>query len=261
MSTDPENSGINPLYATTTTIKYPDSDGHGTGFYFNQAGETYLVTNRHVLKDEDEDGNMVHNPDSIRVFIRGHPDISQVSYFDIDLSDGEGNNWFSHPNQPDVDIAVVPINRRLSSLSGDDIVTGSLAFSSDHFLSDPDRIQGGDSALISGYPGMLAGTNMNLPVLRDARIASPYGVNFDGSPYFVTDARMHSGTSGSPVLASPSSMTHSSSGDMIVGGPQTALLGVHSATFKQDVEDVGEEWLDLNVAWYAEAIPDIINSF
>lgn len=259
MSAGSQSSGINPLYATTTTIKYPNSDGHGTGFYFNHGGDTHLVTNKHVLRDEDEDGNVVHNPDSIRVFIRGYPDISQVFYFDIDLSSGKGNDWYSHPSHPDIDIAVVPINRVLSPLYGDNIVTGSLAFSSNHFLSNPDRIQGGDSALIAGYPGMFVGTNMNLPVFRSALIASPYGVNFNGSPLFVTDARMHPGTSGSPVLASPSSMTQSPGGGITVGGPQTALLGVHSATFKQNVEDPGEEWLDLNVAWYAELIPDIIN--
>jgi hypothetical protein len=222
---------------------------------------TYIITNRHVLIDEDEDGNIVHNPDSIRFFIRGHSDISNLTYFDADLRGGEGSDWYGHPVSLEIDIAAVAINQRLSSLTDDDPVTGSLAFSSGDFLSDPSRIQGGDLALVAGYPGIFASTNRGFPVLRSARVASPYGVDFGGLPFFITDARMHSGTSGSPVLADPLSLRWSSGGShLTVGGPRTALLGVHSATYKQAVSDPGEEWLDLNVAWYAELIPDIVNS-
>lgn len=252
-------TSINPIYKTTTTIRYPDQDGHGTGFFFNSSGNTYLVTNRHVLKDEDESVQESHNPDSIRIFFRGFSDISQLSYYDIDLTEAQGNDWYVHPDFPEIDIAVIPVPQRLSTVSGETTLTGSLALSSDHFLEDTSRIQGGDSALIVGYPGMFAGRNINLPVVRSALISSPYGVNFDNDPYFITDARMHPGTSGSPVLASPESMGRSPEGNLNIGGQQIALLGVHSASFKQDAEDPGEEWLHLNKAWYAETIPEIID--
>ncbi|WP_160135559.1 S1 family peptidase [Halococcus salsus] len=259
MSGNSQPTGVSPLYATTTTIKFPNSDGHGTGFYYNHGDRTYLITNQHVLRDIDENGDVVHNPESVRIFVRNFPDITQLSYIDIDLSDGMGSDWYRHPSDTDVDVAVVPTDWNLTALYGGDPQTGSLAFSREHFISDPGRISGGDTARIACYPGIFVGTNMGLPVLRNALIASPYGVNFDGSRLFVTDARMHPGTSGSPVLASPESMMQSQN-RITVGGPRTALLGVHSATFKQEAVDPGEEWLDLNVAWYAEVIPEIIDS-
>jgi hypothetical protein len=40
----------------------------------------------------------------------------------------------------------------------------------------------------------------HLPVVRQASIASAYGTRFQGLGFFLTDARMHRGSSGSPVL-------------------------------------------------------------
>jgi hypothetical protein len=41
----------------------------------------------------------------------------------------------------------------------------------------------------------------HLPVARQAVIASAFGSRFQGQGYFLTDARMHRGTSGAPVVA------------------------------------------------------------
>jgi len=41
----------------------------------------------------------------------------------------------------------------------------------------------------------------HLPVARQAVIASAFGIRFQGQGYFLTDARMHRGTSGAPVVA------------------------------------------------------------
>ena len=57
-------------------------------------------------------------------------------------------------------------------------------------------------------------------MVRQAVIASSFGLRFQGLGYFLTDARTHRGTSGAPVVM------HSPSTD-----PQLPwkLLGVHSA--------------------------------
>lgn len=252
----PKQNQVDPLYTTTTRISFPYDDSHGTGFFYNQEGDTYLITNRHVVRDEEEG----HTPDSFRFFIRDHTDLSQLNWLDRSIKEGQNRDWFAHPNFPEADVVAIPLNQTLSSLSdGENAVTGSLAFSENDLLQAKDRITGGDSALILGYPGTFVDTSTYFPVIRDARISSPYGVPFNGQPMFITDARMHGGTSGSPVLADPASLTHFPSGGMVVGGQRVALLGVHSATYTQPtVDDPGEEWLDLNAAWFAELVEDII---
>jgi len=40
-----------------------------------------------------------------------------------------------------------------------------------------------------------------LPVVRQAAIASSFGLRFQGKGYFINDALTHRGTSGPPVLA------------------------------------------------------------
>jgi len=258
MPNEVQGNAVDPLFATTTRISFPDGDGHGTGFFYNQSGQTFLITNQHVIRDKEDE----HEPNSFRFFVRGHSDLSQISRLDCSIEDGIQEDWYVHPEYPDADVAAVPLNIQLSPLSNlDEAVTGSLAFSANELMEDDERITGGDSALILGYPGTFVDRTTYFPVIRNARIASPYGIPFNGQPLFITDARMHSGTSGSPVLADPSSLTHSHSGEIVVGGQRVALLGIHSATFRQpNVDDLGEEWLNLNAAWFAELVEDIIQN-
>ena len=95
----------------------------------------------------------------------------------------------------------------------------------------------------------------DFPVTRNAIVSTQYGFPYNGAPAFLTDARMHPGTSGSPVLAGPVTLiTH---GGIDLWGPAYKLLGVHSSTLLQPVEESERRWLDLNTSWYAELIEEI----
>jgi V8-like Glu-specific endopeptidase len=79
-------------------------------------------------------------------------------------------------------------------------------------------------------------------------IASSYGLRFQGKGYFLTDARTHRGTSGSPVLHSRPTAPQGS--DLA-----WSVLGVHSARIDVDTRDlVLDEALGLNCAWYADIL-------
>jgi hypothetical protein len=83
-------------------------------------------------------------------------------------------------------------------------------------------------------------------VVRQAVIASSFGLRFQGLGYFLTDARTHRGTSGAPVVM------RSQSTD-----PQLPwkLLGVHSARMDMAGRDLQlDETLGLNCAWYADIL-------
>jgi hypothetical protein len=85
----------------------------------------------------------------------------------------------------------------------------------------------------------------HLPVVRQAAIASAFGVRFQGEGCFLTDARTHRGMSGAPVVLRSS-------------GPQPLpwkLLGVHSSRLDMiDRDRQADDALGLNVAWYADML-------
>jgi hypothetical protein len=86
-------------------------------------------------------------------------------------------------------------------------------------------------------------------VVRQAVIASSFGLRFQGQGFFLTDARTHRGTSGAPVVmrAAPD--------DAETGELHWKLLGVHSSRMDMRTRDRQEdESLGLNCAWYADIL-------
>jgi hypothetical protein len=84
-------------------------------------------------------------------------------------------------------------------------------------------------------------------VVRQAVIASSFGLRFQGQGYFLTDARTHRGTSGAPVV-----MRVPDAGGMAL---PWKLLGVHSAGMDMGTRDLRlDETLGLNCAWYADIL-------
>ena len=264
---------VEPIFATTTPIRYKSVEGGGTGFFLNHNGETYLVTNRHVVDPEDE------SPDQARIWFRNYRDIANTNHFDISLSGGDSKDWFGHPESADIDLAVIPLDTRLSSV--DDVgsqnhMTGSLAFTRQHYIHE--NISVDNRVVILGYPGDFVDKTTLFPVRRNALISSPYGTRFNGSPFFVTDARMHPGTSGSPVLMQAGGMMMTSGDVPEERSKGVYLLGVHSATFyrseRGESENEDQLWsethddsengdeqptkYELNVAWYPELIDDVL---
>ena len=78
-------------------------------------------------------------------------------------------------------------------------------------------------------------------------MASCYGVCFGGLPYFLVDAHLHPGTSGSPVVSSHHTLFREQG-----HREGYALFGIHSAE-----RVIDEEPLGLNVVWYAHLLLDI----
>lgn len=143
-----------------------------------------------------------------------------------------------------VDIAAVEIDRP----SLPDGVLFS-AFTPAHLVIEFDRIEVGAPVLIVGFPLGFHDTLHRLPVARQAVIASAFGIRFQGQGYFLTDAMLHRGASGAPVVAR---MTSARSGRAELSW---MLLGVHAT--RLDVSDRDrdqDERLNLNCAWYADVI-------
>jgi len=111
-----------------------------------------------------------------------------------------------------------------------------------------------------GYPETFHDRRHNLPIFRNAMIASSYRVPFQGMPLFLTDANLHPGTSGSPVITKPKSAWVDDKGNTnLVTGTVYYLVGVHSGTI--DPAMTGGKDIGLGAAWYADLVEDIAAQF
>jgi S1-C subfamily serine protease len=215
---------------------------NATGFFFEREAQLYLVTSRHVLLDKPSD----HHPDRIEIEVHVNAEnLGDTRQFSIPLyRDGKSLWREGLDSAGPVDIAVLQIDR--AALPEKLLYR---AFTPAHLMSKLELIEIGMSVRIVGFPLGIHDLLHKLPVARQAVVASAFGVRFQGQGCFLTDARLHRGMSGAPVVARAQAR---------VSG-RTALpwmlLGVHSA--KLDVanrDSSQDESLDLNFAWYADIL-------
>lgn len=241
---------ISSWYRATTPIRYPGEEDHATGFFYTKNGETYLITNRHVFYDINTEGFLTFNPDTITIRVRdSHQDYSSTTTHRIPLYDEDEPRWLEHPNW-NVDVAGLPLeidwdsNANTSfNLDGPRGLPISGTTDEKYGFLTPEF---GDSAVVMGYP-ILDSTDY-LPVLRNALIASQYGRFHRNMPYFLIDANLHPGTSGSPVIYTRRNSE---------GKVKAHLLGVHSGNF--DMVQEGSE--NLNRVWYRKTILELFGEF
>ena len=234
---------IEPLLLTAARIStFERAKGltNASGFFFARDDHLFLVTSRHVMYDEPSK----HYPDRIEIEIHKDPDnLTQSIGFSIPLyRDGRGIWRQGVDAGGEIDVAVIEIERAALPPT-----TLMLPFTPAHLPLASDAIEVGHSVLIVGFPLGFHDTLHHLPVVRQARIASSYGIRFQGHGYFLTDGRTHRGTSGSPVvMRSPQGMA---------GALPWKLIGVHSARLDMGDRDlVHDESLGLNSAWYADIL-------
>lgn len=248
---------INEIVATVSIvlqIKAGALIGSASGFFYSRNNNLFLVTNQHVVRDE---ANGVL-PDKLR--LRLHTDgndIRKNADFDIELYSNGNRLWKINERHPEADIAVIRLDK--SQIEGKFFVK---AWSAAAFLPKQYPLSPGDDIFIMGYPLGFHDAPNNLPIFRNAMIASTYGVPFQGKPMFLTDANLHRGTSGSPVITKPKSAWVDDKGNTnLVTGTVYYLLGVHSATLGITPSGQANIPLGLGAAWYADLVEEIAAQF
>ena len=215
---------------------------NATGFFFERDGRLFLVTNRHVVLDEASD----HRPDRLEIELHVDPEnVAITTGFAIPLYRGTQPVW-REGIDPAGTVDVVALQLERAALPEKLLLQ---TFTPNHLIEQLDEIEVGTRVLIVGFPLGFHDTWHHLPVVRQAVIASAFGLRFQGQGYFLTDARMHRGTSGAPVVAR---MTTQRSGR---GDLPWMLLGVHAARMDVTNRDIEQdERLNLNCTWYADII-------
>jgi hypothetical protein len=230
------------------TIVDGEPKTNATGFLYLQDNYLYLITNRHVVLNEPTH----HRPEALQVALHSNAsDLRETRELTIPLYLDDAPLWREHPGLGEqVDVVAVPINDPF-------VVSNHFvdAFTPEDILSQNRPLPLGQEVLLVGFPLGFHDTVHHLPIVRSATIATSFSHPFKGEPYFLTDARMHRGTSGSPVVAK---LLRESE---VIGEREPAwfLLGVHSSALDvSDRDPEQDEKLGLNMAWYASLIPDIV---
>lgn len=237
---------------TTTKIQMLTSgsdSGSASGFFFRHNDTKYLATNRHVVIDEDDN----FYPDSLILTLHlNKTDLTKNCIIQVALYEVGKPLWKQHPffDQNCCDVVLVPLNSiTLKDKNLELFNSTSISFIGSEIINDR-PVNPSGNVMVVGYPLGFHDELNNLPIYRRASIASAYGVNFNGLPYFLIDANLHPGTSGSPVVNSHHTLFSE-------GGGQSGykLFGVHSAEHIIDEDPLG-----LNVVWYASTLVEIAKS-
>lgn len=218
-----------------------------SGFFFEGDDDRlFLVTSRHVLIDEPSK----HFPDRIEIELHTDEDnLTRSSLFSV-LLYKQGKSVWRQGCDPagEIDVAVLELDREALPKS-----VFLRAFNKSHLQASLPDIEVGTPLLVVGFPMGFHDTLHHLPVVRQAVIASSFGLRFQGQGYFLTDARTHRGTSGAPVVMRAAPADH---GDDSL---PWKLLGVHSARLDMGPRDEKhDESLGLNCAWYADILLTLI---
>jgi len=243
--------GISPIVLTVTMLtlfKSGSPIGTGTGFFYSRDNRLFLVTNQHVFRDAKKNSF----PDSFRLTL--HTDASDVRKtvtYDLNIYKGSTPLWKVHPNFLDADVALIEITD--PQFQKNHLIK---AWTPSNLFPKNYRLDPGEDVFIIGYPLSFQDKANHLPIFRNAMVASTYGVHFNGNPYFLTDANLHEGTSGSPVITKPKNVWIDDQGNTnMVTGTVYYFVGVHSGVLA--LKSSSGEPIGLGASWYASLVDDI----
>lgn len=233
---------VDALLLTATRIATFQGDRpltNASGFFFERDDALFLVTSRHVFLDADNE----HHPDRIEIEVHSRrDDLARVEATSLLLYEDGKSAWRSAEDAGgEIDVAMLAIDR--SRLPAGHLLR-AFRPADLHRPDAPLRI--GHPLLIVGFPLGFQDTLHRLPVVRQAVVASAFGLRFQGQGHFLTDGRTHRGISGAAVVAHAPERA----GDL-----PWRLAGVHSARLDLSTRDrEADESLGLNLAWYADVL-------
>lgn len=224
-----------------STFEYNNILTRATGFFFERNKKLFLITNRHVFKDEFSH----HFPNRIEISLHNDPNnLASTTQFSIPLYKENMSLWHEvFDSEGLVDVCAIEMER--DKLPKNILIE---IFTPENLLKNLEIVEVGTSVLAIGFPLGFQDFLHCLPVARHAIIASSFGLRFNGKGYFLTDAPMHRGASGSPiVMRMPNQQAGRNHFSWI-------LLGIHSSRIDVNRDEKQDERLNLNCAWYADAL-------
>jgi hypothetical protein len=177
-------------------------------------------------------------------------DMAENKVYSIHLYNKIKPIW-RNPNPPGADVVAIPIDR--NDFARHNIVY--ISFASNNMLPNDIQLDVGEDVFIMGYPLGIYDEVHNLPVIRGGTTSSAYPIPWNRRPYFLVDANLEEGTSGSPVLTKFKTTWRRTDGRLLNLEPAIFLLGINSSTFpkrRKQRKPVG-----LNAIYFAHVIDEM----
>ncbi len=271
LKTDDALHGISTLLTTNT----PFGQGQGTGFFYQELGaadtndpqwrsidRVWLVTNRHVMLPRF--GGQEHLPDSFTFHLRRLAANGRIEWDPVVLDQRELLSRLKlHPDST-VDVAIIEVLDLLKDRinSGGDYLQW-YGVSEDQFPGKNNiSVEVADDATVVGYPRGYYDVYNVFPIVKSGVVASRWGAFFNGQPYFLIDAKLFPGSSGSIVITKPRDLVVAGGQVMYAEEKQFAFLGIFSGEpFQQhtpieldDVTIIRKQGFNLGIVWYGELV-------
>lgn len=224
----------------------------GTGFLvyildprLGDRGETFLVTNKHLIREPGVNGAFGEGPYFSSVLMRintkqASPNGNQLAIISLPVVDGQGSlQWYIDADET-VDLAITPV--RLDPELYDYKFIQTDLFATKELLKK-ERVNENDELLFTGLFAWSPGAKKNFPIVRHGKLARlleervPLDRNHPEKTFAVHLAEMMSfgGNSGSPVFLRMGGIRDVVGNQTLVGFSYY-LLGVMQAFFPEGMD-------------------------
>ena len=276
----PRAMDLNDKFNLMTTKIEVEAHGRvrqGTGFFYGSLGpkkgegpqwrrvdEMWVATNRHVLLPTISGKERV--PEKIILYLRRINERGTMEWIDIAL-EGEyiSKKTRFHPIK-EVDVALVDIWEQFNAKfqAGQNMAAPYFLHAESQVGYNNIMVEVGDDVLVAGYPrGFYDHVNL-FPIVKAGIIASRWGTHFQGKPYFLIDAKLFPGSSGSVVVSKPIDFIVKDGAPMFSKEKQFALLGIFSGEpeLTEEPVEIGDltvtrrSGFNLGIVWYAQVIEE-----
>lgn len=276
MNVDDAFHGISTLLIATL----PDGRSQGTGFFYqafephdpNEPGwakieKLWLVTNRHVVLPQISGKEAV--PDSFSFHLR-KTDNKKILWDPVTIPKDELLKRAKfHPNE-NVDVCIIDILDLLTDrVIGNDRYLQWYGVSKKNLPgSNNIFVEVAEDVIVIGYPrGFYDRVNL-FPIVKSGIVASRWGASFGGEPYFLIDAKLFPGSSGSIVVSKPKDVVVVDGKMMFAKEKQFAFLGIYSGEpiaeytpiEMEDITIIRKSGFNLGIVWYGYLVEEIISS-
>lgn len=277
------------LHGLTTIIEVSAAgiQSQGTGFFYHQWAEAkpedrqpggewreitnlWLVTNRHVIFPRHEDEEKI--PDYLSFRLRKVKE-SVITWVTITVEKEQLLDKVTVLEDDKIDVAIITILDLIRNQLKHDEAESYLHHLNTVGKKDlPDisgiPVEAGDDILVVGFPrGFYDSTNL-YPIVKSGIIASKWGASFDGNPFFLIDAKLFPGSSGSIVVSKPINLAIIGNALKYAKEKKFMLLGIFSGEpFLQekpiefdDITIIRKQGFNVGIVWYSHLIETIIET-
>ncbi len=247
------NSIKDQLYYSTVMIESAQSSG--TAFLLSKTigelGRIYLVTNKHVVKNQTECKIRFHKSESF-------DPSNKVGDFIYNFTNEEWVNGWKFHSDDDVDLAIFNLTETMATLYEQKQYIFFRCIDANMIATKEKakEVIAMERIFFVGYPNAFRDELNNLPIARSGYLATPLYSDFEGKEAFLFDASVFEGSSGSPIcIVNENFEAYSDTMGNTKVNARCILAGVNASTVTR-VRD--SQYLDIGYAWKAHKILEIL---